>query len=215
MYPHRSILDHATATYEINKSTFICQVMPVQTVEEAQAFIAEVKKEYFDARHNCSAYIIGENQHWQKANDDGEPSGTAGVPMLEVLKKQGLTNLAVVVTRYFGGIKLGAGGLIRAYGKAVTMGLDAGTVVDYKMQQCYELTMDYALVGMVENYLHQEKIAVTAKDYADVVKFKIALPLGETKTLQELTDLSAGRIIAAEAEQTLVAVPVAGEEELQ
>lgn len=208
MYPHRSVLDYATATYEINKSTFICQVMPVHSVEEAQEFIAGVKKEYFDARHNCSAYIIGENQHLQKANDDGEPSGTAGVPMLEVLKKQGLTNLAVVVTRYFGGIKLGAGGLIRAYGKAVTMGLDAAVTVDYQIQQIYELTLDYSLVGTVENYIHQEAITVLDKEYTDVVKFKIALPLGEEKPLEDLKDLSAGRIKCETLEQSLTPVPV-------
>src|SRR5699024_7098601 len=100
----------------IQKSRFIGYVKRVESEEEAQNFIQEIKKKHHDATHNCSAYVIGENDQIQKANDDGEPSGTAGIPILEVIKKQHLKDTAVVVTRYFGGIKLGAGGLIRAYG---------------------------------------------------------------------------------------------------
>ncbi|PDM36799.1 YigZ family protein, partial [Bacillus cereus] len=101
----------------IQKSRFICYVSRATTEEEAQEFIQKIQKQNWNATHNCSAYLIGEQDQIQKANDDGEPSGTAGVPMLEVLKKRGLKDTVVVVTRYFGGIKLGAGGLIRAYGK--------------------------------------------------------------------------------------------------
>src|SRR5690625_4457046 len=104
----------------IQKSRFIGYVKRVETEEDAQDFIQEIKKKHHDATHNCSAYIIGEHDQIQKANDDGEPSGTAGIPMLEVLKKQKLKDTAVVVTRYFGGIKLGAGGLIRAYGNTTS-----------------------------------------------------------------------------------------------
>src|SRR6478609_1018641 len=113
----------------IRKSRFIGYVKRVETEEAAVNFIQEIKKKHHDATHNCSAYIIGEHDQIQKANDDGEPSGTAGVPMLEVLKKQKLKDTAVVVTRYFGGIKLGSGGLIRAYGRATSEGISAtGTV---------------------------------------------------------------------------------------
>ncbi len=101
----------------IQKSRFIAHFARVETEEEAQDFIQEIKKQHWSATHNCSAYLIGEQDQIQKANDDGEPSGTAGVPMLEVLKKRELKDTVVVVTRYFGGIKLGAGGLIRAYGE--------------------------------------------------------------------------------------------------
>src|SRR5690625_617238 len=104
----------------IQKSRFIGYIKRVETEEAAQEFINSIKKKHYDATHNCSAYIIGEHDQIQKANDDGEPSGTAGVPMLEVLKKQNLKDTAVIVTRYFGGIKLGAGGLIRAYGSTTS-----------------------------------------------------------------------------------------------
>lgn len=115
---------------EINRSRFISYVKRVETQEEAVAFIQEIKKKHWDATHNCSAYIVGENDQFQKMDDDGEPSGTAGKPILEVIKKKGLKDTAIVVTRYFGGIKLGAGGLIRAYGKSASAGVRAAGVVE-------------------------------------------------------------------------------------
>ncbi|MDP4171543.1 MAG: YigZ family protein, partial [Bacillota bacterium] len=114
----------------IDKSRFIAHIARAETEEQAQEFIQRIKKEHLDATHNCSAYLIGENDLIQKANDDGEPSGTAGVPMLEVLKKRKLKDTVVVVTRYFGGIKLGAGGLIRAYGKSVSEGINEVGIVE-------------------------------------------------------------------------------------
>ena len=105
--------------YVVEKSRFITTVYPCKTEEEAQTFISRINKEFWDARHNCTAYALGPQQEQQRSSDNGEPSGTAGKPMLEVLKKTGITNVAVVVTRYFGGIKLGAGGLIRAYSHSV------------------------------------------------------------------------------------------------
>ena len=117
----------------IQKSRFIAHITRVETEEAAQTFIQDIKKEHWNASHNCSAYLIGENNQIQKANDDGEPGGTAGVPMLEVLKKRDLKDTVVVVTRYFGGIKLGAGGLIRAYGKSTSEGINAVGVVERKL----------------------------------------------------------------------------------
>ena len=108
--------------YVVEKSRFITTVYPCKTEEEAQTFISRINKEFWDARHNCTAYTLGPQQEQQRSSDNGEPSGTAGKPMLEVLKKTGITNVAVVVTRYFGGIKLGAGGLIRAYAGSVAEG---------------------------------------------------------------------------------------------
>lgn len=114
---------------EVKKSRFICTVGRAATDAEARAFIASVKKQYWDANHNCSAYVVGERRETQRSSDDGEPSGTAGVPMLDVLLKRELTDTVAVVTRYFGGTKLGAGGLIRAYGQAVSQTVDAvGTI---------------------------------------------------------------------------------------
>jgi len=137
----------------IEKSKFVAQIARATTEEEAQAFIQEIKKKHWDATHNCSAYLIGEHNHIQKANDDGEPSGTAGVPMLEVLKKRDLKDTVVVVTRYFGGIKLGAGGLIRAYGKAVSEGLNAIGVVERRLMRIMHTKIDYTWLGKIENEL--------------------------------------------------------------
>ncbi|MEH7381360.1 YigZ family protein [Bacillus sp. JJ1533] len=137
----------------IQKSRFIAYTNRATTEEEAQEFIAQIKKKHWDATHNCSAYLIGEKDHIQKANDDGEPSGTAGVPILEVLKKKHLKDTVVVVTRYFGGIKLGAGGLIRAYGKATSEGLQASGIVERKLMRVMHTKIDYTLLGKVENEL--------------------------------------------------------------
>ena len=137
----------------IEKSKFVAQITRATTEEEAQAFIQEIKKKHWDATHNCSAYLIGEHNQIQKANDDGEPSGTAGVPMLEVLKKRDLKDTVVVVTRYFGGIKLGAGGLIRAYGKAVSEGLNAIGVVERRLMRVMHTKIDYTWLGKIENEL--------------------------------------------------------------
>src|SRR5690625_4845942 len=137
----------------IQKSRFIGYVRRVESEEAAQDFIQEIKKKHHDATHNCSAYLIGENDQIQKANDDGEPSGTAGVPILEVLKKQHLKDTAVVVTRYFGGIKLGAGGLIRAYGSTTSQALKTTGIVKRQLMQGHSITVDYTLLGKLENVL--------------------------------------------------------------
>ncbi len=126
----------------IQKSRFIAYVDRAETEEEAQEFIQKIKKMHWNATHNCSAYVVGENNQFQKANDDGEPSGTAGVPMLEVLRKRNVQDTVVVVTRYFGGIKLGAGGLIRAYSKATSEGLNATGIVHRKLVRKMNTTID-------------------------------------------------------------------------
>lgn len=161
--------------HEINiqKSRFIAHINRATTEEEAHAFIQEVKKKHRDATHNCSAYLIGENDLIQKANDDGEPSGTAGVPMLEVLKKKGLKDTVVVVTRYFGGIKLGAGGLIRAYGKATTEGLSATGIVERELMQVMHTEIDYTLLGKVENEIRSSAYIIHDIKYTDHVQVDV------------------------------------------
>jgi uncharacterized YigZ family protein len=135
----------------IEKSRFIAHITRAETEDQAQEFIQSIKKKYWNATHNCSAYLIGENDQIQKANDDGEPSGTAGVPILEVLKKKKLKDTVVVVTRYFGGIKLGAGGLIRAYGKATSEGLNQIGIIERSLVRAIKTSIDYSLLGKVEN----------------------------------------------------------------
>jgi len=153
----------------IQKSRFIAYVNRVKTEEEAQQFIQEIKKKHWNATHNCSAYMIGENNQIQKAHDDGEPTGTAGIPMLEVLKKKGLKDTAVVVTRYFGGIKLGGGGLIRAYSKATSEGIDAIGVVERRLMRIIKTKIDYTWLGKVENELRSSIYEIKEIHYLDAV----------------------------------------------
>lgn len=209
MLEYKTIEDTAHTEWEINKSRFLTYVKHVETELQAQEFITSIKKKHFDARHNCSAYIIGERSEIQKSSDDGEPSGTAGIPMLEVLKKNELSDLVVVVTRYFGGIKLGAGGLIRAYGKSVTLGLETAQIVKKTIFNRYLLELDYDLIGSIENYLHQQEIRIQDKTYSDKVQFTLLLtPNDAENTLKDIANLSAGRIIVKSLEDIYLNIPV-------
>ncbi|WHZ02374.1 YigZ family protein [Neobacillus sp. YX16] len=160
--------------HEINiqKSRFIAHIKRAETEAEAQEFIQTLKKKYWDASHNCSAYIIGEHDQIQKANDDGEPSGTAGVPILEVLKKKKLKDTVVVITRYFGGIKLGAGGLIRAYGKATSEGLNTGGIVERRLVQIVHVTIEYTWLGKIEKELRASEYEIKQINYLDKVEIE-------------------------------------------
>ncbi|MEC1451065.1 YigZ family protein [Bacillus haynesii] len=183
-------------TYEIaiEKSRFICHLSRVSTEEEAQNFINHIKKQHWNATHNCSAYVIGENDQIQKANDDGEPSGTAGVPMLEVLKKRNLKDTCAVVTRYFGGIKLGAGGLIRAYGKSVSEGLNHVGVVERKLMRVMHTTVNYTWIGKLENELRESPYQIKDIHYADDVEFETYVKESEKQAFTEwITELTNGK----------------------
>ncbi|KAA9022067.1 YigZ family protein [Niallia endozanthoxylica] len=169
----------------IQKSRFIAHVMRAETEEDAQEFIQKIKKEHWNATHNCSAYLIGEHDQIQKANDDGEPSGTAGVPILEVLKKKHLKDTVVVVTRYFGGIKLGAGGLIRAYGKATSEGIEATGVVERKLMRVMATKIDYTWLGKVENELRSSIYEIKEIHYLDQVEIETYV---EEADAQNFTD---------------------------
>jgi len=156
----------------IDRSRFICHVYRVESVDEANGYINEVRDEHERANHNCVAYLIGENNEFGRAADDGEPSGTAGAPMLEVLQRQNIRNCLVIVTRYFGGIKLGAGGLIRAYGSAVSEGLKAmGLVRRVKMQSIW-LTFDYSLLETLQSRIKSLGYAVGQIEYSDRVRLE-------------------------------------------
>ena len=159
--------------------------MKQSTESDAQQFIAEIKKKHFDANHNCSAYLIGENDEIQKANDDGEPSGTAGVPMLEVLKKRGLKDTVVVVTRYFGGKKLGAGGLIRAYGQSVSEGLNAVGIVERTLVKVINVKVSYKLLGKVEHAIRNSTYHLEGVKHLEEVDFELWIKVGELTTFKE------------------------------
>lgn len=180
----------------IQKSRFLSYVKRVETEEEAISFIQDIKKMHHTATHNCSAYIIGEHDQIQKANDDGEPSGTAGFPMLEVLKKQGLKDTAVVVTRYFGGIKLGGGGLIRAYGRATTEGIAATGVVERKLHQLMKVSIDYTWLGKVENEARQSPYPLEEIIYEEDVCLLLNVPVDKTEDFTDwMKELTNGQAI--------------------
>jgi uncharacterized YigZ family protein len=178
----------------IERSRFIAHVSRAETEEEAQEFINTIKKQHWNATHNCSAYLIGENDQIQKANDDGEPSGTAGVPILEVLKKRQLKDTVVVITRYFGGIKLGAGGLIRAYSKATSEGINATGVVQRKLMKIMHTTFDYTLLGKLENELRSSIYNIKEIHYLDTVEIETYVEEGQINSFTEwMTELSNGK----------------------
>lgn len=178
----------------IQKSRFIAFISRAETEEEAQEFIQKIKKEHWNATHNCSAYLIGENDQIQKANDDGEPSGTAGVPILEVLKKRQLKDTVAVITRYFGGIKLGAGGLIRAYGKATSEGLTATGIVERKLMAVMHTTVDYTWLGKLENELRSSVYSIKDIHYLDNVEIEVYVEENQTSVFTDwMTELTNGQ----------------------
>ncbi|WP_062354094.1 YigZ family protein [Bacillus kwashiorkori] len=178
----------------IQKSRFIAHISRAETEEEAQDFILQIKKQHWNATHNCSAYLIGEHDQIQKANDDGEPSGTAGVPMLEVLKKREIKDTVVVVTRYFGGIKLGAGGLIRAYGRATSECLNAIGVVKRQLMRVMHTFIDYTWLGKVENELRSSIFDIKEIHYLDKVEIETFIKYGdEPNFLNWMTELTNGQ----------------------
>lgn len=165
-----TIKEDAVSEIEIKKSRFICSLKRITSEDEAKAFIQELKKEHWKANHNCVAYVLGEKQEIQRSSDDGEPSGTAGIPMLEVLKKNELINVAAVVTRYFGGIKLGTGGLIRAYSHAVSNALQEVGIVQGKLQKEVAIALAYPLLGKLQNFLESQQIPIKETTYTDQVQ---------------------------------------------
>lgn len=185
----------------IEKSRFICHIQRAVSEEEAQAFIQSIKKQHWNATHNCSAYLIGEHDLIQKANDDGEPSGTAGVPMLEVLKKRKLKDTVVVVTRYFGGIKLGAGGLIRAYGKSVSEAINHVGMVERCLMRTMHTTIDYTWLGKVENELRASSFQLKEIHYTEDVIFETYVEETQTEQFIEwMTELTNGKSVTKEGE---------------
>ncbi|WP_339158967.1 YigZ family protein [Paenibacillus sp. FSL W8-0186] len=183
----------------IKKSRFIGQIKPVESEAEAIAFIEEIKKKHWNATHNCSAYMIGERDEIQKQSDDGEPSGTAGKPILEVIKQQGLKNVAIVVTRYFGGIMLGAGGLIRAYTDGAVAATEAGEVITRVLHREVFAELDYTWLGKVENELRNREIRTGETAFADNVTL-LCLPLeSEAEAFKAwLVDLTQGQVVLKE-----------------
>ena len=174
---YKTVGETATSEIIIQKSRFIAHAARAETEQEALDFINSLKTAHRSANHNCSAYLIGEHDLIQKANDDGEPSGTAGVPILEVLKKQKLKDTVIVVTRYFGGIKLGGGGLIRAYGKSATEAIAASGIVERRLHDLVKVSIDYNWLGKIENEVRQSDYPLKEIQYAEGVDVFVFVPV--------------------------------------
>lgn len=192
---YKTIYRPGEATIIEKKSRFIAHIIPVETEEEALSFIEACKKKYWDATHNCSAYIIGTQNPIMRCSDDGEPSQTAGKPMLDVLAGQQLCNVAAVVTRYFGGTLLGTGGLVRAYGRSVKEGLEASVIVEKKLAWELEIGMDYTDLGKIQYVIAQAGLNASDIQYSDSVLIRLPVPVEQTQSLKaELVEGTNGRV---------------------
>lgn len=200
---YRTIKEDNQHEVEIKKSRFICFLKRIETEEEAKAFIQQIKKEHWKANHNCSAFVLGDHHEIQRSSDDGEPSGTAGVPMLEVLKKNDLINVCAVVTRYFGGTKLGAGGLIRAYSGSVAQAIVHTGIVEGRLQQEVFVQLDYSNWGKMENFIASENLAVKDTQFTDRVVVNCMVDEHQVDDFEaQVTDLLNGQVSFTTGEVT-------------
>ena len=191
---YKTVKQRGYAEYEDRKSRFIANVFPVETEEKALEILNAVKKKYSDARHNVYAYVVREN-NIQRYSDDGEPSGTAGMPVLDTIRKRGLTDMIVVVTRYFGGTLLGTGGLVHAYGKSASEGIENAQPVTRKLCDIYSVTVDYTMSGKIEYSLQGSEYIIEDIAYTDAVTFTVCVPSGEgEKFVKEMTEISLGAV---------------------
>ena len=196
------------------KSRFIATVRPVKTEQEAVAFVEEMRKKYWDARHNCHAFPIGKNRECTRCSDDGEPSGTAGRPMLDVLLGQDLHDTAVVVTRYFGGVLLGTGGLVRAYSAAVQAGLNESTIIEKKTGSMLRIDTDYSGLGKIQYLAGERGIPVLDTAYTDRVSMYLLVPSDlEGSFVEAVTEGTSGRAVI-EKEKDLCYAMIDGKAEV-
>ena len=205
----RTIKEDGQVQEEIKKSRFICHAKRVYSEEEARDFITAIKKEHYKATHNCSAFIVGERSEIKRTNDDGEPSGTAGVPMLGVLENHNLTNVCVVVTRYFGGIKLGAGGLIRAYAGSVALAVKEIGIIEIKEQAGIAIQMSYAQYQEYSNFLREHKLMEIETNFTDQIDTIIYVDKEEKENIKSaLVEFFNGKVTLTDQGLREVEVPV-------
>lgn len=205
----KTIKEDGQVQEEIKKSRFICHAKRVYSEDEARDFITVIKKEHYKATHNCSAFIIGERSEIKRTSDDGEPSGTAGVPMLGVLENHNLTNVCVVVTRYFGGIKLGAGGLIRAYAGNVALAVKEIGIIEIKEQAGIAIQMSYAQYQEYNNFLKEHNLMELDTNFTDQVDTMIYVDKEEKENIKaELVEFFNGKVTLTDQGLREVEVPV-------
>ena len=206
--PYKTLIKEAQDAFIVNKSRFIGHGCPCDTEEEALAFLARMRAEYRDASHNCYAYIIGPNMGVMRYSDDGEPGGTAGMPIIEVMKARGVTNAAVVVTRYFGGVLLGAGGLVRAYSQGAAAALNASGVGVMHPTARYLMEVGYPMLGRVDYYLKDAPVRVEDKAFTDVITYTLVVRcVDEEGFLARLANMSDGAVEPLRYEEIYLAWP--------
>ncbi|MBE7027418.1 MAG: YigZ family protein [Ruminococcaceae bacterium] len=202
---YKTVLKENTAELIEKKSRFISSVMPVKTEQEALWFINKKKKEHYDATHNTYAYVIREN-NIARFSDDGEPGGTAGLPMMEVLKKEGLFDVVVVVTRYFGGTLLGAGGLVRAYSKSAKMGVDAAEIVTMITVKTYSVECSYDMFGKVKYLVENSEYILDSIEYGETVTINVSVKAEQTdRFLKDIVDITNGVSVVKETGEDFIA----------
>jgi len=204
----RSIARDGSHEVQIQRSRFLCSVARVETPEQAADFIAAIRKQHWDATHNCSAFRVGPDAEQQRSNDDGEPAGTAGIPMLEVLTRREITDTVAIVTRYYGGIKLGAGGLVRAYGRAVGETLDEVGMVLRVEHTTVHITVDHPTAGKLDNELRTAGHRIADVEYGSAVRFTVLVPALSAGTFEHwLAAHTAGRATIEFGDLILLDVP--------
>lgn len=191
---YKTLLGYGEAEIIIEKSRFIGYASPIENAEEAVRFIDKIKSKHKDATHNVPAYVVGDNNEVQRYSDDGEPSGTAGIPALEVIKKEDLRNVVVVVTRYFGGIKLGAGGLVRTYTKGAKIGLEAAKIVTKRLYKLVHIKIDYTMQGKIQNEIMQSGYLIKKTEYDDSVHFYLYIEIDNLELFEnQITEWTSAR----------------------
>lgn len=207
MQTYKTLHEYGKDEYIVEKSVFIGHAKPVTSEEEARAFIDEMKAKYKDATHNVWAYTIGQSMNIQRYSDDGEPQGTAGIPTLELIKKEDLRDVVVVVTRYFGGVKLGAGGLVRAYTKGAKIGLEAAKIVEKKLFRRISIACDYTLLGKLQNELAGNEYQLEDILYTDNVTIVVNCEFDRIDDLKNLTtEISSGQADIIDGEEMYFSV---------
>ena len=196
---YQTIRQEGRDEFVVSRSRFICRAKPVSTEEDAASFLEKIRKEHWDASHNVWAYVLDASK--ERYSDDGEPQGTAGIPVLEVIRKEGLRDVIVVVTRYFGGTKLGAGGLVRAYTQGAKIALEAGGIIRRQLYKSFDVTTDYALAGKLKREFGNRGFILKDIAYLDNVTITVLILPEEVESLRALTsELTAGQGILAEGD---------------
>ena len=196
MQIYRSVYSCGEAEYTVERSRFIAHVSPAETPEEARAFIAGIKEKYKDATHNVPAFVCGAGSEHQWASDDGEPQGTSGMPVLRLLTGEGLTNVAIVITRYFGGIKLGTGGLARAYTHAASLGIESAGICEVRESALLNYSFDYQYLSKLQSMTEDGRFEMDGLEYTDTVSAVIKCPSENREAVKSaVSDLTSGRAV--------------------